>query len=57
MILSQDCSQDCSKCPENKELDDLINSYKAKLIVAMDKNIEDDESDLLMKNLYENKKN
>jgi len=47
VILSQDCSQDCSKCPENKELDDLINSYKAKLIVAMDKNIEDDKHEIM----------
>ena len=45
MIISQ--SQDCSVCPENKELDDLINSYKEKLIVAMDKNIEDDKHEIM----------
>jgi hypothetical protein len=40
-------SQDCSKCPENKELDDLINSYKGKLIAAMDKNIEIDKHEIM----------
>ncbi len=40
-------SQDCSNCPENKELDDLINSYKEKLIAAMDKNIEIDKHEIM----------
>jgi hypothetical protein len=40
-------SQDCSKCPENKELDDLINGYKDKLVSEMAKNIESDKHDIM----------
>jgi hypothetical protein len=39
--------QDCSKCPDDPELNVLIDGYKDKLIAEMAKNIESDKHDIM----------
>lgn len=39
--------QDCSKCPENKDLDDLINEYNNTFVDEITKNIKSDKHDIM----------
>ena len=40
-------SQDCSNCPDDPTLNDLIDGYKDKLVSEMAKNIESDKHDIM----------